>query len=138
MNRLLKIICSLQNKMYKLYLINSRKASFVCQLVLHFYENQVKLSSTYGNTTAGFSSYSCYHAVSHIVTPLSLASCLCITCLLLNIINLVWFDTQNLKHQYCQWQVIASLLETFKFLSAVFNCDTEGFIEVVKFHVINI
>jgi hypothetical protein len=66
MNRLTKIISSLQNKMYELYLINSRRVSFVCHLVLHFHGNQVKLSPTYGNTAAGFSYYSRDRAVHNI------------------------------------------------------------------------
>jgi len=94
--------------MYKLYLINSRIASFVCHLVLHFHGSQLKLSSTYGNTATGFSYYCSDHAVHNIVTLLSLASCLYITSLQPNIINFVQFDAQNLDHQllpvakYCQ------------------------------------
>jgi len=38
-------------------LVNPKKKSFVCGLDLHFYGNQVKLLSTYGNTKAGFSDY---------------------------------------------------------------------------------
>jgi hypothetical protein len=99
---------SLQNKIYKLYLISLRRASFVCHLIVHFFGNQVKLSSTYGNTAAGFSYYSCDRAVHNIVTLFSLASCPYITSLLPNIINFLQFDAQNFDHQllpvanYCQ------------------------------------
>ena len=145
MNRLLKIISSLQNKMYKLYLINLRRASFVCHLVLHFFGNRVKLSSTYSTTAAGFSYYSFDRAIHNIVTLLSLASCLYITSLLLNIINFVQLMLKTLIINYCQWQIIASLLETFRFWPAVIYCGShpafnsgtkKGFIEVVKFRVI--
>jgi len=47
---------------------------------------------------------------------------------------------KTLNINYCQWQVIASLLETFKFWSAVVYCGshqafdsgTKGFFEVVE------
>jgi len=106
----------------------------------------VKLSSTFGNIAAGFIYYSCDHAVHNIVALLSLASCLYITSLLPNIINFVQFDAQNLDHQLLPVANYCQSLETFKFWSAVvccgsrqaFNSGTEGFIEVVKFRVINI
>jgi len=53
---------------------------------------------------------------------------------------------KTLTINYCQWQIIASLLETFEFWSSVVYCGshqelnsgTEDFIEVVEFRIINI